>query len=78
MPSNGLWWAFTSMMFFWIPLHLVNYTTTPPSEFSHNFGFAFLLFSPLLLSEIIFRGQSETFPFSLQNNLHDVLSLAVS
>jgi len=73
MPSNGLWWAFTSMVFFWIPLHLVNYFTTPPSDVSHNYTSAFLLFSPLLLSPIIIWGQSEIFPFLLQNYLHDVL-----
>jgi len=73
MPQNGLWWAFTSMMLFWIPLHLVNYYTTPPSDVSDNFTSAFLLFSPLLLSSIITWSQSELFSFSLQNFLHYVL-----
>ncbi|TFH07192.1 MAG: hypothetical protein E4H14_09045 [Candidatus Thorarchaeota archaeon] len=75
MPSNGVFWAFTSLMFFWIPLLLSNYYTTPPSDVGNNFVSAILLFSPFLLSSIIPWSLSEIYSFELQNYLPSFIIL---
>ncbi|MHA1862753.1 MAG: hypothetical protein ACTSWA_03210 [Candidatus Thorarchaeota archaeon] len=48
IPENGLTWAFTSLLLFWIPLLLANYFTTPPSDIFDNYLATIPLFSPLL------------------------------